>query len=906
MAAAVTASGAVQVLNLGDVNISLAPPTGFVATEVEIRFLTAGGTGSAANLTPATGTGFTSIGTAAVLNEFGQRAVYRVHAGTPGTVVHSVAASEDVSVGVAFRATGVDTADVLAGTPAVGRTTNGTSPRTLPSITTDEADALIVYCVYHSSASATPVVSGATLLGTFWDLGGTEFCSVYSETQATAGASTARTVSWTGGGSASINYAVFALKPAAAATEPDAPTAVRPADAFGYDSEVGLDWDAPASDGGEAITGYLIERSTNDGGSWSTHTADTGTDATTATLTGLTLGTRYLFRVSAINSVGTGASAVSEWGSTPIADAAPLTPPSATNQTSAPWQLARIDQTGLPVGTTYSYRYTGAGVRIYLLDTGVRITHDEFDTATVSAGFSVAATGAGNDVIAHGTGVASCAVGVTFGPAKEATLISVKVFEDDHNPSIAWPTQANMIACLEWIEANHPGGPAIVSFSGALGDTGTHLDTIVAKVEQMVDDGYVFTIAAGNEGASPSYVPPKMEGVLIVAGSNDTDAIWSDSSRGAHTDVFAPAEDVSFATPTSDSSTSTGSGTSESAPIVAGTLAMWLEANPSLTPRQCKDLVLASSTKDVITGTLGGSPNRLIYTLADLPEGVEDTVVDATPTTVAITTGTANVVPTTEVEGTATAVAITTGTADVVATAEVAGSPTTVAISTAVADVEPTTQVDATPTAVSITTATANVTATADVDGVPTAVAVTTATATVTATADIDGTPTTIVVSTGVADISTAATVDATPTTVSITTGVADVVPTTDVDATATTVTIATGIADITAATVIDGVPTVVAISTGAADIVATTIVDGVPSLVVITSDGANIVPTTVVDGVPTTVSISTGIASLNDTVYPHPTHPATQTLTYASATQATGSVSATQALTAPRQTGAP
>ena len=73
--------------------------------------------------------------------------------------------------------------------------------------------------------------------------------------------------------------------------------------------QVGLDWDTPTTDGGAPITDYLIEYSSNSGSTWTTY-VDTVSTATIATIRTLPVGISVIFRVSAINSRGTGAASL--------------------------------------------------------------------------------------------------------------------------------------------------------------------------------------------------------------------------------------------------------------------------------------------------------------------------------------------------------------------------------------------------------------------------------------------------------------------------------------------------------------------------------------------------------------------------------------------------------------------
>ena len=117
---------------------------------------------------------------------------------------------------------------------------------------------------------------------------------------------------------------------ASATTVPGAPTSLT-ATASGT-TTINLSWTAPANDGGSAITGYRIEVSPNGTSSWTNRVADTGTTTTTYSHTGLSAGTTRHYRVSAINSVGTGAASNVDDATT---DAAATTVPGAPTSLTA-------------------------------------------------------------------------------------------------------------------------------------------------------------------------------------------------------------------------------------------------------------------------------------------------------------------------------------------------------------------------------------------------------------------------------------------------------------------------------------------------------------------------------------------------------------------------------------------
>lgn len=91
-------------------------------------------------------------------------------------------------------------------------------------------------------------------------------------------------------------------------------------------SKINLSWTAPANNGGSAITGYQIERSTDAGSTWSTINENTDSTSTTYSDTGLNSNTSYTYRVSAINSIGTSSPSNTASATTPSDVTVPSSP----------------------------------------------------------------------------------------------------------------------------------------------------------------------------------------------------------------------------------------------------------------------------------------------------------------------------------------------------------------------------------------------------------------------------------------------------------------------------------------------------------------------------------------------------------------------------------------------------
>ena len=279
-------------------------------------------------------------------------------------------------------------------------------------------------------------------------------------------------------------------------------------------------------------------------------------------------------------------------------------------QTNPPWGLDRIDQRSRPLSGTFTYFRTGAGVRAYVIDTGIRFNHTQFGGRAVS-GFDAVDGGTADDCNGHGTHVAGTIGGSTYGVAKGVTLLGVRVLGCNGSGSTS-----GVIAGVNWVTGNHQAGQPAVANMSLGGGASSALDN---AVRNSIADGVSYAVAAGNGNifgmavnacnSSPARVGEAM--TISATDSNDRKASWA--NYGSCVDWFAPGVSITSAWHTSTTATRTISGTSMATPHTAGVAALYLQGSPSASPATVRSTLFNLTTKGVVTSS-STTNNHLLFT----------------------------------------------------------------------------------------------------------------------------------------------------------------------------------------------------------------------------------------------------------------------------------------------------
>lgn len=291
-----------------------------------------------------------------------------------------------------------------------------------------------------------------------------------------------------------------------------------------------------------------------------------------------------------------------------------------TAANGVPWNLDRIDQRSNQLNQEYNPDGDGSNVDIYIIDTGVMASHQEFEGRVRYAGFDAVdhLTGThneGTDCNGHGTHCAGTAAGKTYGVAKKANIYNLRALNCEGTGAVSGIVMG-IDKIIQHKQERGNGRPVVISQS-----LGVKKSTSLNRaIKEASNAGIVCVGAAGNQGSySCNYSPASAMDGISVGAIDKNDEVTMFTNTGECTTIMAPGTQITSATIGCNSCTKTMSGTSMAAPHVAGYAAIVLSQNPSMSPAEIKAKMIGQSTKgkilmSVIAATrVHTTPNRLLY-----------------------------------------------------------------------------------------------------------------------------------------------------------------------------------------------------------------------------------------------------------------------------------------------------
>lgn len=301
------------------------------------------------------------------------------------------------------------------------------------------------------------------------------------------------------------------------------------------------------------------------------------------------------------------------------------------------WSPDRVNQRNLSLDNTTA-SYTGAGVHVYVIDSGISSGHSEFSGITISgtgacyiptsdlnynasldtSPFIDRSEGPLNgttQVLGHGTSVASIIAGQSAGNAKGVTLHSVRWTNTGAGAT------SQITDCINWVAANFQS-PAVANISAST-TTGTD-SALDAAVQTLINDGVTVVVAAGNQAVNVSTRSPCDVADAITVGGTGVynsgsgtvtyDSAYASSNYGSGVDINAPASLIYSASTNPTYSYLYFTGTSQAAPAVTAVACHYLQMHPNASPEEVRNSMVINATTGVLSSLASGTPNVLLYT----------------------------------------------------------------------------------------------------------------------------------------------------------------------------------------------------------------------------------------------------------------------------------------------------
>ena len=292
----------------------------------------------------------------------------------------------------------------------------------------------------------------------------------------------------------------------------------------------------------------------------------------------------------------------------------------ASTESHIPWNLDRIDQHSKVLDNSYNPIGDGKTVNIYIIDTGVRASHQEFEGRVHYANFDAVdfltgSTNQGRDCNGHGTHCAGIAAGKTYGVAKKANIYNLRAL-NCYGVGALSGIVMGIDSIIKQVKEKKFGQPVVISQSLGVSKSAT----LNEAIRHAVKAGITCVGAAGNQAAYSCDFSPASAKVGIAVGATDKeDVVATFTNIGACTDMMAPGVKIKSASNVCDTCTRTLSGTSMAAPHVSGYAAIVLDRNPDLTAYQAKKKIIKQATADHVQMSAISlawavkTPNKLLY-----------------------------------------------------------------------------------------------------------------------------------------------------------------------------------------------------------------------------------------------------------------------------------------------------